>query len=297
MNGNKPNKKINNYWVSYSDLLAGLLFMFVLLFVVILLQHKKSIQDQRLVLQKESEALEIKKQENKQLKLLLDEQRVILQQESEMLKAKRQENERLKLLLEEQKRELREIKAQVKDILELKKRIIELLIKEFEKNNIEVSIDPFTGALHLSSNILFDSNSDWMKQEGKEYLMRMVPVWLDILLFHPHVSPFIAEIIVEGHTDPRNTYLYNLDLSQRRALSVVKYIMSDDFDVLTNKDPLRKILTVNGRSFMDLIMVTDNSDEVDYERSRRVVFKFRLKSEEQLGEIAETLGKMDVLSE
>jgi chemotaxis protein MotB len=110
-------------------------------------------------------------------------------------------------------------------------------------------------------------------------------------LFHPLVSQYIAEIIVEGHTDPRSSYLYNLKLSQNRALSVVKFIMSDEFEELEEKNTLRKMLTANGRSFMDLIMREDEPTKADYEKSRRVIFKFRLKSEEQLARIEDAIGQ------
>jgi chemotaxis protein MotB len=85
----------------------------------------------------------------------------------------------------------------------------------------------------------------------------------------------IAEVVVEGHTDDKGDYMYNLDLSQRRAFSVVKYILSDEFGDFPYKNQVTKNITANGRSESQLKIV---KGKVDRAQSRRVEFEFRLKN-------------------
>ncbi len=84
--------------------------------------------------------------------------------------------------------------------------------------------------------------------------------------------------------------MYNLELSQKRAFEVVKYILSDEFGQLTKEENevLKSMLTANGRSFSNPIMKEDRN--IDVEKSRRVEFKFRLKDEEMIYQMQDLLG-------
>ena len=101
---------------------------------------------------------------------------------------------------------------------------------------------------------------------------------------HSDYSDYIAEIIIEGHTDTQGAYMYNLELSQKRALSVCKYcldIISEDdrFD----SDYIRSITTANGRSWSNPIYSADG--KIDMDASRRVEFKFTLKDDEMINKM------------
>ncbi len=84
--------------------------------------------------------------------------------------------------------------------------------------------------------------------------------------------------------------MYNLDLSQQRAFSVVKYILSDRFPNFKYKDRLQVKISAVGRS--ESIPLLDESGNPDWERSRRVEFKFRLEDEKRLKKIAEKLDQL-----
>ena len=91
------------------------------------------------------------------------------------------------------------------------------------------------------------------------------------------------------HTDTDGTYLYNLELSQERALSVASFCLEDDNSVLAKDEleVLRPMLTANGRSYSDPIQNADG--HIDYDASRRVEFKFRLSDEEIVDEMKHVL--------
>ena len=88
----------------------------------------------------------------------------------------------------------------------------------------------------------------------------------------------LSRIIIEGHTDDEGNYIYNLELSQDRALSVVKYILSDNVNEKFFND-VEQYVSAIGRSKADLI-IKDN--EVLKAESRRVEFKFQLKDEDTI---------------
>ena len=66
----------------------------------------------------------------------------------------------------------------------------------------------------------------------------------------------------------------NLDLSQRRAYSVVRYIISDEFGDFENKPYVVKGITANGRSYSHPVLV-QGTNEVNDDKSRRVEIKYR----------------------
>jgi len=237
-----------NYWPSYSDLMAGTLIVFMLLFIYQIADYQEANYNYNQILIQKN--LEIASKE----------------------------------------RELNEAKQEAIELSSTKRRIIELLREEFEKEKLEVKIDEDTGVVKLKESILFDTGKSVIKEEGKEFLQKFIPVYLRILLGNPEVKEQLAEIIVEGHTDDVGSYLYNLDLSQERAFSVVKYLLGDEFDY-EYKEELKKYITANGRSFSKLIY--DEAHNVDRDSSRRVEFKFRLKEDEILTEILKLLEEVD----
>jgi outer membrane protein OmpA-like peptidoglycan-associated protein len=87
----------------------------------------------------------------------------------------------------------------------------------------------------------------------------------------------ISSIVVEGHTDSTGTDEHNLQLSAERSLAVVLRTL----DILGRKEPEDKacfldFLSANGRGSKEL-MRDENGNE-DRDKSRRVVFKIRVRS-------------------
>ena len=100
---------------------------------------------------------------------------------------------------------------------------------------------------------------------------------------------YFSEVIIEGHTDTDGSYMYNLDLSQKRALSVcqycLEYIANDNrFDEAS----IRNLLTANGKSWSRPVYKEDGVT-IDKDASRRVEFKFRLKDDEMIDTMKEIL--------
>ncbi len=266
----KPKKKDSHprsYWQSYSDMMAALLLMFILVMASILLRSSK-MYEEKLQAQKEAQ-IEI----NNQLEKLREQEAKLNIQEKQ---------------LEEQNTIMKEQQEKIDNIIGVKAQIIEELSLAFEKSEMSVMVDQSTGSIILNSNILFDFGKSELKPEGKAFLDYFLPTYFNVLL-SDEISPYISEIIIEGHTDTAGNYMSNLKLSQERALSVVTYCFNEsNYSSIANVETLRNIITANGRSWNDLIY--DENGFENSEASRRVEFKFRLKDDEMIDAMMEILN-------
>lgn len=227
------------YWQSYSDMMAALLLMFILIMAFTLSQSLKLYEDK------------IKVQEEQQ----------------ELLDAQQKE---------------------IDEIIGVKMDIIQALSEVFKNSNLTIDIDEQTGAIALDSSVLFAYNSAELTPEGTQFLNHFLPLYISVLRSDTY-RPYISEIIIEGHTDTSGDYMYNLNLSQRRAYTVAQYSLSGEqsiFDPVTIED-LRTIMTANGKSFSDPVYKEDGT--VDAAKSRRVEIKFRLQDEEMINKLQNIL--------
>ena len=146
-----------------------------------------------------------------------------------------------------------------------------------------IDIDKKTGSLRLASNILFGSGENALKPEAKVALKKAFEEYIGTLVNDPSIRPHLDKIIIEGHTDSDGSYIYNLNLSQKRALAVMEYLLTLEF---TQKHNIRPLMTASGRAYIDLIKVNGVEDK---DASRRIEIKFRLKNEDAINEIEKVL--------
>lgn len=201
-------------------------------------------------------------------------------QEAEIKQQKQELLEKEKTLVNQQKK--------IDDIIGIRSELIEALKKGFEDTNLNVVVDEQTGAITFDSSVLFDYNKYELKDTGKSFLKKFFPKYFKILL-NDEFKEYIADIMIEGHTDTDGDYISNLELSQKRALEVSKYCLDEKSGVLSKKEiaSLRKIVTANGRSFSNPVYKKNGA--VDMDKSRRVEFKFRLKDEEMIETMIQSL--------
>lgn len=174
-----------------------------------------------------------------------------------------------------------------------KAQLSEKLGKEFQKNNLDVKVNPMTGDVGISDAQLFEVGSYKLSEKGKQYLDKFIPVYINNIFSNPEFNENITGLIVQGHTDSQQyaniksvneQYLRNMELSLQRANAVAEYIFKTNFDPKYS-GMIRKKLTVEGKSFSEPVLV--NGVE-DYAQSRRVVLKLKVKNFDILSQLGFT---------
>lgn len=151
---------------------------------------------------------------------------------------------------------------------------VNISVKEtLDKSKIPVEVDKNTGEITFGEKTMFDVDSSELKPEAKEILKTFIPKYVETI--YKDYGKNISKIVIEGHTDDVGTYLYNLDLSQRRAYSVAQYMVGDEIGDYKYKDKLRKDIIAVGRSQAELIK--ESNGEVNRDASRRVEIKYEIK--------------------
>jgi len=357
MRYNRSRSGDQNFWVSYADLMAGLLFVFILLIGAIVVKYvyvqtdlkgiKNDLEEKTRVLRLSEEELMQKKRDFVRLRSDMNETSSALQIAQELLSQKERtledttvklqlsdkEIENLKKLLldtelardevtgelvasqmelgtttntlklkegelallsakllentaSHQKlvEDLNITKARIKNLTGIRIKVVQELKDKLGK---KINIDPSSGAIRLPSSVLFAVGSYEIKPEAKKKLKETLEPYLSVLLDDKNIRENIDRIIIEGHTDSDGSYMNNLDLSQKRALSVMTFIYSWD----EKRNPLlQTYLSANGRSYSDRIFKNGVEDK---EASRRIEIKFSLSNKKAMEEIETFLKRKE----
>lgn len=223
---------------------------------------------------KKLDSLVEQKLEKEKLIELLKSKNQDLDAEMKVMAVKLQNSEKEHTLLVN---ELETTKTKIKNLTGIKIKVITLLKEKLGKN---INIDSKSGNLRLSSNILFDQGKSELKPSSKAFLKNAVYDYFQTILNNKEINRYIDTIVIEGHTNSTGGFLYNLDLSQKRAYSVMDFLLSLDFK---NKEKLRQLVVASGRSYLDPVF--DKNGKEDKEASRRIEIKLNIKNEEAIKEI------------
>ena len=298
-------------WISYSDMMAALLLIFVLILAYSLYQYftmletktleldtkTKELDKQTIALNLAKDELNAKEQALIIIQTDLDKLQDTLsarEEELENAKAaliiKQQDLDEATARLEEQQLLLASQASRIDDLIGIRTTMIRELSSSLNAASLKAAVDPNTGDIVLDSSVFFETGKSEIKEEGRNLLERFIPVYLNVLLQDKYAG-YLGEIIIEGHTDSSGSYESNLKLSQNRALQVALYCMNMRTLTGEQKLKLQEILTAKGRSYSDLVRNADGSENAD--ASRRVEFKFSLKDAEMIEELNRILSDSD----
>ena len=293
----------HSYWQSYSDMMAALLLIFVLIIAITLAIYKQKTTDldaTRLELNAaqaeldsamadlENSRIEIEKS-NEELAASLAE----LQQAYAQAALTQEELNKAYLEIENARQELTTTKDELQSIVGIRTDIIGALQATFDNSSMKV--DAQTGSITFSSDVLFRFNSSTLTEDSKKTLRDVIPMYLDVLL-QDRFRGYIAEIIIEGHTDTHGTYMSNMELAHNRADAVASFCLDKKNGLSEEKiEQLQQLLTVNSKSSSSPVYEKDTAGnatgQVDMAASRRVEIKFRLKEDEMIEKITEILNQ------
>ena len=302
-------------WISYSDMMAALLLIFVLILSYSLYQYFSMLETKTRELDAQAVQLNLAQDELAEKEKTL----IIIQADLDTLRdtltAKEEELDAANLILINKEEELKNLQsvlalkqadldaatakleeqqlaltAQVRridDLIGIRTVMIQDLSTSLAAANLKATVDPNNGDIILDSTVFFDTAKSTIKEEGQELLNSFIPVYLDVLLREEYAD-YLGEIIIEGHTDSSGSYNTNLKLSQDRALQVALYCLDMPSLTSAQKHRLQQILTAKGRSYADMVYNADGTENA--EASRRVEFKFSLKDTEMIEEMNRILS-------
>lgn len=167
-------------------------------------------------------------------------------------------------------------KARIKNLTGIRIKVIQSLKAKLGN---AIKIDPKSGAIRLPASILFEKRAFTLKPKAKAELKKTLVKYMDALLGDPEIRQNIDSIIIEGHTDSDGSYMYNLELSQKRAFTVMEFIYSWDE---SDDTMLQHYLIASGRSFSDPVFREGKEDK---EASRRIEIKFGIANKKAIQEI------------
>lgn len=317
-------------WISYSDMMASLLLLFIMVLVysiyqyfvmldtktkeitekqnqldisIVQIDEQKSILDtQKSKLDEQNVIIIMKENELAKLQQELDDKKILIDTKSSELETQnalllvaqsdlsKRENElkTANIKLQETQKQISAQQTKIDNLIGIRTKIIEDLSNVLAQNNLKASVDKNTGDITLDSAVFFETGKADIKDTGKELLNKFLPAYFSVLMREEY-KDYLGEIIVEGHTDTVGSYFLNLDLSQKRALSVVKYCLEMPSLTASQNEYLRTVLTSKGKSFSSPVLNSDGT--VNMDKSRRVEFKFRLKDSEMIIELNKILNK------
>ncbi len=304
-------------WISYSDMMAALLLIFVLILSYSLYQYftmleakTAELEEQRVILVNQQTELDEKESALVIIRADLDAKQTALEEAQTALKNREEEMNSLQIILADKEKELEGIQIiltdkeaeleaatarlaeqqellttqarRIDELVGVRSNIIRDLSTSLSSASLRATVDPGSGDIVLDSSVFFETAKSEIKEEGKALLEQFIPVYLNVLLSEEY-RDYLGEIIIEGHTDSSGTYESNLKLSQQRALQVALYCLNMSSLTAEQKSLLQQILTATGRSWADL-KYDENGNE-DRDASRRVEFKFSLKDAEMINEM------------
>lgn len=250
-------------------------------------EFEKTLKQQQKILKIQQIALTQNKKTALIAEKMLEEKKKLLNTQENELKVKESSNEILKKELKAAQFLMSEQKNKIDLILGIRQDIIGDLKTRLSKidDTLTLSVDSATGAIRLSGDVLFDYNSAEIKQKFEYRLKIFLDVYLRVLFENKRFRNSLAEIIIEGHADKKGSYMYNLDLSQKRAYAVMNFFLTKGPADL--RDDFKKYVTASGRSFSHVL--TDKKGVVNDDKSRRIEVKFRLKDDKALMDLSRIL--------
>jgi len=282
------------YFASVSDLMVGILFVFLLMLTVFALNYRQAEQDQliersryeRLMTQLEQQKLETERQ-----KAEAGRQREEADRQRREAQVEQQRNQQLRGLLKDA---LDRLEQDIEQHEQARQSLLASLDQQLRAQGVQVVVDQRSGVLRLSGDLLFATGSAALSTDAQrtvhvlaDVLQRTLPCYSEE---QPAIDcpsgavPVLETVLIEGHTDHRpitanGHYRDNDELSTERALAVFAEMRKDQpgLDAIRNPDGLQLVGEAgygDRRPLSDALGLTDD----DLRRNRRIDIRFVLTS-------------------
>lgn len=279
----------DSYLASLSDLMVGLLFIFIIILMAFALNYRQA--------ESTSNAETIKQQAEKQRLIaetqIQQQKRVQLVQETEKLRKEQQSLSQQTTQLVEEKQRLETIIVRLTDNNAVRRTLLRDIERDLQNRGVRVFIDEKNGILRLPEELLFASAQANFRPSGEQAIKQLSFVLAEILPCYSQTATVIQPqcnqrsesrleaVFIEGHTDnqPINTPQFkdNWALANARAINT--------YQALINHAPLLDTLQ-NGQAQALLSVsvyearrpVADQYSEEGRRQNRRIDLRFLMAS-------------------
>jgi len=263
----------DGYFASVSDLMVGILFVFLLMLTVFALNYREAEHDQevsRAQLEDARKRAEAAEAEARQQAAAAD---------------------RLRKLLKEAAAQLQQ---DIEASSNARDRLLTTLETTLSQHNIKVWVDRQAGILHLPGDLLFGTRSATLAPKQRDSVGILADALAQTLpCFTPITDrthcdqadlAILETVLVEGHTDRRpigiagTGFRDNDQLSTERALAVFAEVrhVQPSLDALHNADGNYPLLGVSGFGERRPLPQAQGNTEADYALNRRIDLRFLL---------------------
>jgi len=290
------------YFASISDLMVGVLFVFLLMLTVFALNFRDAEEEQMVERTRYEEAL--RRAETAEIEARQQQERARLeaeQAELARLEARRQSEEAAKQRVrnDELRRLLAEAVAQLERDIEsrqtMRNHMLLSLEQALREQGVRVTLDSASGVLRLSGDLLFETGQAVYRQEARQTVLILANVLAGILPCFaaggsavdcgPDTMPILETVLVEGHTDRQpyrnvassQSQALNDRLSTDRALAVFQSLRQTQpvLEGLRNSEAL-PLLGVSGYGERRPLPDAQGTTDDDYRKNRRIDLRFVL---------------------
>jgi outer membrane protein OmpA-like peptidoglycan-associated protein len=273
------NKTDEDQWLSVSDLMAGLMIVF--LFISIVLMRNALIERDTA-----KEQAKTYQGDRDRVKELADRYQIERDKVKELAARSQDERDKVKELADRYQIERDKVREIAASYQANKIDIYNALLAEFETDlplwDAEIQKDNLSFNFK-SPEVLFGEGETTLNPKFEEILDDFFPRYLGVI---ERFKKSIQEVRIEGHTSSRwntetsenQSYFNNMNLSQGRTRSVLSYIYYLK-SIASQRPWIKANIAAVGLSSSKLIFENGKEDE---ERSRRVTFRLVTNSETQI---------------
>jgi chemotaxis protein MotB len=282
------------YFASISDLMVGVLFVFLLMLTVFALNFRDAEEEQMIERARYEEALRRAEQEEERARREAERAETAVleaRRQSEEAARQRAQNELLRNLLTEA---VEQLERDIESRQTMRNRMLLSLKQALQRQGVRVTLDPESGILRLSGDLLFETGQAVYRPEARQTVLILADVLAEVLPCYAEGAasrcghdavPILETVLVEGHTDrqpyrnmsPSQSQTRNDELSTDRALAVFHSLRQTQpvLETLRNSDGL-PLLGVSGYGERRPLPEAQGAVEEDYRRNRRIDLRFVL---------------------
>lgn len=291
------------YFASASDLMVGVLFVFLLMLTVFALNFRDAEEKQMVERQRyeelRRELMVAREEARRQEEIALREtqnarrQQAIAIREAASARRKEAENVALRELLT---KAVAQLERDLENRQLLRHEMLRTLEDSLRERGVRVRIDTRTGVLRLSGDLLFETGKAAYREEARRTVELLAEVMGEVLPCYAGRTegsscalpePILETVLVEGHTDRQPYRAVSIAISQerndalstRRALAVFQTLRHTQpvLDTLLNGDG-QPLLGVSGYGERRPLVEAQGDTLQEFELNRRIDVRFVLTS-------------------